>query len=154
MRTIAVLALCLMALLTTRCHNPNKGALSEESRTELDRFVDTHASLEKKYWMLADKMAQALEEAAAIPDNAGAMDHLRRFASDNDYAIELISTEFDGWQRHVNDDDLMHFTITLYQQRSGKKLRTLHPAFERRISVDPALHKEYLEWIGVMKLVR
>lgn len=143
---IGILLLCLLM----SCGSPRKGALSPESRTELDNFAEGFIDIEKKYLKLAEMMAALLEEAAATPNDEAAMGLVQKFASDNDLAIETIAIEFDGWQKHVNQDDLMQFVGLLINQPSGKKLRRLVPAFRNRISYNDRWVREYDQLIRQM----
>ncbi|MEM7373253.1 MAG: hypothetical protein AAF587_31805 [Bacteroidota bacterium] len=134
-------AIVLSLLLS--CGSPRTGALSPEARSELDNFAEGYIDIEKKYLKLAEMMASLLEEAAATPSDEAAMGLVQKFASDNDLAIETISIEFDGWQKHVNQDDLMQFVGLLINQPAGKKLRRLIPAFRNRIKYNERWLREY-----------
>jgi predicted small lipoprotein YifL len=147
--------LCLLLTLFA-CGNPRKGALSPESRTELDQFAEANISIEKKYLKLANKIVDLLDEAAALPDEAAAMELIRKFASDNDMAIQRIAAEFEGWQKHVNHDDQMDFVALLVQQPYGKKLKVLVPAFRNRLKArdNPGWLAEYDAFVGTLAIHR
>ena len=133
----------LLSLLLFACGSPRSGALSPESRSELEKFADDFIDIEKKYLKLADMFADLLEEAAATSSDEAAMTLVQKFASDNDLAIDQIAREFDGWQKHVNQDDLMQFVGVLINQPSGQKLRRLVPAFRNRISYNQQWTREF-----------
>ncbi len=137
-------ALCcgLMLGALTACNDPRRGALSPESRTELEQYAARNTDIQKKYLVMTDKVAQLLAEAAA-KDDATAMAMIRKFTSDNQAALEQIADEFDGWQRHVEHPELIEFVMLLNEQPYTRRLRRLVPAFRRRISYDDALLRDF-----------
>lgn len=148
------LGLALMLLTLPRCYNPTTGATSEASRTELDGYADRFIDVEKKYLKAAELLALLLEEAAAMEYNETAKAHIRKFASDNELALNRIGREFDGWQKHVNHDDLMAFEAVLLSQPYAKKLDQLVPAFKRRFGDDPQFLAEFDELMDHLRMHR
>ena len=133
----------LAAGLLAGCYDPRKGALSPDSRTELDTYADQFIDVEKKYLKAAELLAQLLDEAAAMPSDAAAMEHIRKFADDNELALEKIGAAFDGWQRHVNQEDLVAFLQLLNEQPAARRLRVLVPRFRERIAQNAAWRAEF-----------
>ncbi|GAB4425750.1 MAG: hypothetical protein OHK0039_43520 [Bacteroidia bacterium] len=135
-------------MLWPGCYNPDKGALSPDSRTELDLYAERFIDVEKKYLKVIEKLAQITEEAAAITQDQLAMEHIRKFASDNQRALDRIGTEFDGWQRYTDERSLILFIQLLNDQPSARKLRVLAPQFRERIRYNAAYLAEYDALLG------
>ncbi len=144
--------LILLLLVLGACKDPRDGALSPESRTELTNYALRNHDTSMKYIKLVEKVAELLDEASAQRNNGQAMELVRKFRSDNDLALRLISKEFEGWQRHVDHDELMDFVYTLNRQPSAQKLRQLAPAFRRRISSNDAFAKDYDELLAFLEM--
>ncbi|RMG60145.1 MAG: hypothetical protein D6722_21255 [Bacteroidetes bacterium] len=148
------LLLLLSSLSFSACYDPRKGALSPDARTELDTYADRFIDVEIKYLKASELLAQLLDEAAAIPNDAAAMEHIRKFADDNELALEKIGAAFDGWQRHVNDEDLVTFLQLLHEQPSSRKLRVLVPRFRARIAYNAAWRQEFDTLISTFMIRR
>jgi hypothetical protein len=134
------------------CGNPGQGSLSPENRTELTSFALRNTDTSKKYFKLAEVVAQLIEEASAQGSNEAAMGRIRKFRTDNDLALRMIAKEFDGWQRHVDHDELMHFVYVLNQQPYARQLRNLAPRFRRRISGNDQYLREFDELMSFLEM--
>ncbi|MDX1909494.1 MAG: hypothetical protein SF053_20815 [Bacteroidia bacterium] len=143
MRYICLMGLGLSLLFLSACWDPRQGALSAQSRTELDTWAASSLDVQKKYLKLAEKTAMLLQEAVSTPGDDQAMELIRKFAADNDFALRQISDEFDGWVNHTNDDDLMEFIAVLNVQPYSKTLRELEPIFRNRISYNDGYVREF-----------
>jgi hypothetical protein len=120
-------------MLLSSCNDPRRGALSPETRTALESYVLKNTDVQKKYLVMTDKVAQLLGEAAGKSD-AVAIGMITKFTSDNQFALNLVAEDFDGWQRHVEHAELIEFVILLNAQPYTRRLRELVPAFRRRFS--------------------
>ncbi len=134
------------------CGDPRRGALSPETRTELTLFATRSMDTPKKYYKLTETLAKVLDEASSKRSNQEAMDVIQKFRADNDFALGLIATEFDGWQRHVDHDELMNFVYILNRQAYTRKLRELAPAFRRRVSGNSQYLKEFDELMSFLEM--
>lgn len=139
LRSLAALSLFLLLLA---CGNPRRGALSPQSRTELEQYALKSTDIQKKYLMMTEKVSQLLSEAVA-KDDATAMAMITKFTADNERALVQIAEDFDGWQRHVEHPELIEFVILLNEQPYTRRLRQLVPAFRRRISYNQAYLRQF-----------
>lgn len=144
----------VMLLSLTQCYNPTSGATSADARTALDGYADRFIDIEKKYLKAAELLGLLLEEAAAMENDQLAKEHIRKFASDNELALNRIGKEFDGWQKHVNHEDLMAFEATLLSQPYARKLDQLVPAFKRRFGNDKQFLLEFDELFDHLRMHR
>lgn len=142
--TFVIFSLCLLGLYVQSCVNPQRGALSPEVRSELDRLADDpHKKNEQKYIEFSRIMARLLDEASAKPTEAGAIAHITEFATENDAALQRLAVELDKWQKHMSNEDRMFFVMNLMAEKSTEKLQKRGKAFRRRISGNPAWLQEY-----------
>ena len=125
------------------CSNPRKGALDPEVRSELDMLADKDVYVGNKYLRMAEKYALLLEEAAAIEQDEEAMAHLRNFVVDNQVALNLLSGEFDRWQKYIDNEEFMFFVLKLRSKPFSQKLKQLTPAFRRRVSYNQEYVREF-----------
>ncbi|MCB0839198.1 MAG: hypothetical protein KDD99_21145 [Bacteroidetes bacterium] len=139
---LSVIIICLLGSLLS-CGNPRKGALDPEVRTELDLLAEKDMYVGNKYMRMAEKYALLLEEASAMPIDEEAMAHLRDFFADNQLALTLLSTEFDRWQKYIDNEELTAFALKLRNQPFSQKLKRLIPAFRKRISYNQEFVREY-----------
>lgn len=150
---------CQLLILTVSCcllgcYQPGTGANSEVSRGELEQFIGQNVDTEKKYYILAEKMAQLLDEAAAISNDEAAMDHLRKFYNDNKTALTQIEREFDGWQRNVSQDQLIDFVLILNEQAYARRLQQLVSSFRERIKYRSDWVQEFNVLVGILDIKR
>jgi len=141
-------------LLLVACGGPRGGALSPETRTELDLFSSRDVEIQKKYLFMAEVTAQLLSEAAAQGSDSVAHDMIVKFKEDNRTALHQIAQEFDGWYRYVHHADLMLFLRLLNQQPYAKTLRDIAPAFRRRFSNNRAYLADLEELLGYLEMKR
>ena len=129
--------------LTFGCNTPQKGALSPETRAELDDLAEANISEHDKYFRLAARLAELLEECAAINSEEKAMERLTEFSTENSLALERLYKELDAWQKHLNDEDRMSFVLQLLAQDFTTKLQSIGPAFRNRIDYNDNWIRQY-----------
>lgn len=147
------LILMAVAGIVFSCTNPQKGANSPQARTELNQLAEKDIYVGNKYLRMAEKIALLLEESAGMSDQA-AITHIRDFASDNAYALEEISGEFDAWQKGIDDEEMMFFVMKLRTKEFSTKLRYLVPAFRSRIKDNKEFLAEYDALVSKLEVFR
>ncbi len=136
------------------CYLPEEGALSQETRTELNSFAASTAEVQKKYIKLMEKMVLLLEEVRDIPENDLAMDRLRKFYADDQYALRQINREINGWYRFASDEDISYFLTAIQAEPNAIKLQSLIPATRQRFSYNLDWEKECNLLLSFLKLHR
>ena len=138
--------------LSSGCKNPKTGALSPEVRSELDSLAEASISAHDKYFKLADRIAELLDEAAASQTEEAAMAKIQEFSTENSLALTRLGNELDVWQKYLNNEDRMFIVMQLQAQDFTTRLNRLGPSFRKRISYNNQWVRQYdklmsyLEW--------
>lgn len=140
------------SLLMTSCYAPEEGALSQENRTELNNFAARSVSIEKKYIKLMQIMVLLLEEVRDTPDDELAMDRLRRFYADDQYALKQIGREINGWYTYATQEDITNFLVAIKEDPASAKLSQLVPATRNRIKYNVGWEKEFNLLVSFLNL--
>lgn len=120
------------------CYNPRKGALSTETRTELDELSSqVKRETEEKYHILADKIALVLEEALNRKTDEAMIAYTQKFISDNEFALTTLSKEIDEWFKFMNEEDRNRFFMVMLTESYPSRLRRLIPAYRARLDGRP-----------------
>ena len=144
-------ALCVVSM-TSGCKNPKSGALSPEVRTELDSLAEANISAHDKYFKLAERIADLLNEAAGSPTEEAAMAKIQEFTTENSLALSRLGSEMDVWQKHLNSEDRMAMVMQMQAQDFTSRLNRISPSFRKRISYNDQWLRQYdklmsyLEW--------
>ncbi|MEL6256327.1 MAG: hypothetical protein AAFR87_30265 [Bacteroidota bacterium] len=134
----------LLSFLLQACKDPKSGALSPETRTELDVLADDpYKPPSQKYIELSRVMAKLLDEASAKPGDAAAVAHIVEFTTENDAALDRLYGELDKWQKHMENEDRMLFVMNLMAEKSTTTLQNRSRSFRRRISGNPDWLRQY-----------
>ena len=138
---IAVIASLMLAM---GCDPPQRNSLSPETRTELDMLAeDNYRETEEKFFVVSEKLSVVLEEALNKPNANATMEHLRKFSSDNQLALELLGKEIDEWQKIMPEEDRMDFMMRMVTRDYIFKLRRLDTQFRQRIGNNSAYLNEF-----------
>lgn len=141
-------------LLVTSCFAPDEGSLSEKNRTELNSFAARSVSIEKKYIKLMQNMVLLLEEVREIPDDEAAMDRLRKFYGDDQYALKQIGREINGWYTYATQEDITNFLSAIREDPASAKLSLLVPATRNRIKYNVGWEEEFNLLVSFLNLER
>lgn len=133
MRIILLITICLSVW---SCAGPQSGSLSPDVRTELDKLADSSKDYREKYFDLSARLIQIMEEVAAIENDAQAIAKLREYMSDNDVALARLKSQFDGWQKHEDDETVVAFITKYNEQASARRIRVLAPRLHARFAYD------------------
>ncbi len=125
-----------VTILVWGCAGPQSGSLSPDTRTEMDKLADQNIDMREKYYQLSIQLAQIMEETAAIENDAAAIEKLREFLSDNDVALARLSSQFDNWQKHESDENVITFITQYNEQPSARKMRQLAPRLHQRFAYE------------------
>lgn len=150
-----VLGLFVCCLFLFACGEPKKGALSPETRSELDALVDNyHIEPGEKYHRLARRMGQLLNEAYAKRTDEGMMDHLREFNQENETALRILREELQTWLRNLPDNERAKFIIRVNAEDYAEDLRKRRKQFLYRVRNSPDYKREFLTLFGILDLHR
>lgn len=133
MRVAIIIGICFSIL---SCADPQSGSLSPDVRTELDRLADSSMDYREKYFDLSSRIVQIMEEVAAIENDAQSIAKLREYMSDNDVALKRLKSQFDGWQKHEDDETVVGFITQYNEQSSARRIRVLAPRLHARFAYD------------------
>lgn len=133
MRIAIIIGICLSVW---SCGVPQSGSLSPDVRTELDKLGDSSMDYREKYFNLSTKVVQVLDEVAAIENDAQAIAKLREYMSDNDVALKRLKSQFNGWQKHEDDETVVAFITKYNEQASARQIRVLAPRLHSRFAYD------------------
>lgn len=146
--------LSFLALFLHACYAPDQGALSEANRTELNNFAARSVSIEKKYIKLMQNTVLLLEEVRDISDDELAMDRLRRFYGENQYALKQIGREINGWYIYATQEDITNFLVAIREDPASRKLSVMVPATRNRIQYNVNWEKEFNLLVSFLNLER
>ncbi len=147
--------LSFVLLLLIACGNPQKGALSPETRSELDSLYENYRiETEEKYHRLADRMAQLLDEALAKRTDELMMNHLREFHQENEIALHNIEEEIQDWTRNISDDERAGFIMRLNAKPYAETLRKRRKQILRRVRYSKDFQYEYRKLFSILDLSR
>ncbi|MEM6346267.1 MAG: hypothetical protein AAF927_20425 [Bacteroidota bacterium] len=133
MRVAIIVGICLTVF---SCAGPQSGSLSPDVRSELDKLADSSMDYREKYFDLSSRIVQIMEEVAAIENDAQAIEKLREYMSDNDVALKRLKSQFDGWQKHEDDEAVVAFITRYNEQDSARRIRNLAPRLHKRFAYD------------------
>ncbi|MEO0470014.1 MAG: hypothetical protein AAF206_10375 [Bacteroidota bacterium] len=148
------LFIALMVCSLWACNDPSKGATSPETRVGLALLADQPIDVREKYFRLSKQIADLLEEAAGKGNDAAAMALIEEFLSDNDLALEALYIQFEGWQKHTSDEELVAFITRLNEQPYTRRIRNLGPRFRARVRYDPNYEAQMDRLLGYMTIYR
>lgn len=129
---ITGLALCLCA-----CSLPKSGANSPDVRTELDLLATEPIPVDQKYLELAKVLTIVMDEAAAMPQNAAAADHIADFVADNQAALYMLSVQIDNWEKHLNEEERLFLLMKLLSQPYATRIQGLRNGLRNRFEGQP-----------------
>lgn len=154
MRWSVILWICGLGLLLASCAQPQSGALSPDTRTELDKLADRNIDVREKYFQLSIRLAQIMEETAATENDAAAIGKITEFLSDNDVALSRLSSQFDNWAKHETDEVVVGFITDYNEQTSARKLRQLAPRLHQRFRYEQRYVSQLEELVGFISIRR
>lgn len=125
-----------LVMLMWACSDPQSGSLSPDVRSELDRLADARIDYREKYFDLSERIVQIMNEVASIENDAQAIAKLREYLSDNEGALQRLESQFDGWQKHEDDETVVAFITKYNEQASARRIRMLAPRLHRRFAYD------------------
>ena len=140
--------------MLSSCYIPEQGSLSEKNRTELKNFAARSVSIEKKYIKLMQNMVLLLEEVRNIQNDELAMDRMRRFYEDDQYALKQIGREINGWYKFATQEDITNFLVAIREDPASTKLSQLVPATRDRIKYNVGWEKEFNKLVSFLNLER
>ena len=111
------------------------GTLSARTRGELDDLAeDIYQDTEEKYHILSKVMVKVMEEALELNTDEGAVTHLQKFASDNEWALGILKDEIDAWYKGMDNKTRTDFLLRLLAEDYPRKMRRLIPRIREKLS--------------------
>ena len=139
-------------LLVLSCDPPQRNSLSPETRTELDLLAeDNYRETEEKFFIVAEKLAIVLKEAMNKGNANASMEHLRKFASDNQLALDLLKEEIDEWQKIIPEEDRQDFMMRMVTREYIFELQRLDKQFRQRVGNNPTYLTEFEQLMGTIE---
>ncbi|MEL6589102.1 MAG: hypothetical protein AAFQ68_03440 [Bacteroidota bacterium] len=131
-----ILIIFSLAILMWSCAGPQSGSLSPDVRSELDKLADARTDYREKYFDLSERIVQIMNEVASVENDAQAIAKLREYLSDNEGALQRLESQFDGWQKHEDDETVVAFITKYNEQASARRIRVLAPRLHSRFAYD------------------
>ncbi len=125
-----------LLIISSSCEPPSQeGPLSAATRTELDRLAaDIQRDSEDKYHVLGARFVELFSEAVRKGTDGGTAEHIMKFASDNDVALEILRREIDDWYKSLPEEDRITFMLHLLAEDYPRQMRQLVPQLDQRLT--------------------
>ena len=149
------MSLCVLGGLQACAPPVQEGTLSARTRGELDGLAeDIFQDTEEKYHILSKVIVKVMEEALELNTDEGIVEHLQKFSSDNDWALEVLKGEINSWYKGMDDKTRTDFLLRLMAEDYPRKMRRLIPRIRERLSGREVALNSFNELIRVLEFRR